>query len=201
MLVLHGAGWLSLKLEQGPALERARLWGQVAAPLAILLFAAGGAFVAWGGLGFALQGTVDTQGPSNPHLAGAVAAPGAWLVNFGRYPLLLIAPVAGFLGPLLAFFGIRSRNDLMVFAGSSLANVGIISTVGLSMFPFILPSTIDPGSSLTVWNASSSHLTLFIMLLVTLVFLPIVLVYTAWAYRVMFGRVTREQVAFDPDLY
>ena len=187
--MLHGAGWLSLKLERGPALERARLWGQVAAPLAILLFAAGGAFVAWGGLGFALQGTVDTQGPSNPHLAGAVAAPGAWLANFGRYPLLLIAPVAGFLGPLLAFFGIRSRNDLMVFAGSSLANVGIISTVGLSMFPFILPSTIDPGRANGL-IASSSHLTLLIMLLVTLVFLPIVLVYTAWAYRVMFGRVT-----------
>ena len=201
MLVLHGAGWLSLKLEQGPALERARALGQIAAVLAVLLFAAGGVFVAWGGLGFALPGVVDTQGPSNPHLAGAVVAPGAWLGNFGQYPLLLLAPLAGLLGPVLALLGIRGRNDVLVFAGSSLANVGIISTVGLAMFPFILPSTIDPGSSLTVWNASSSHLTLFIMLLVTVVFLPIVLAYTAWAYRVMFGRVTSQQVAFDPDLY
>ena len=57
------------------------------------------------------------------------------------------------------------------FAGSSLSAVGIISTVGLSMFPFILPSSVDPKSSLTVFNASSSHLT-FVMLVVTVVFAP-----------------------------
>ena len=62
----------------------------------------------------------------------------------------------------------------LLFVGSALAVVGIISTVGLSMFPFILPSSIDPHSSLMVWNASSSHLTLWIMLVVTLIFLPIV---------------------------
>jgi cytochrome d ubiquinol oxidase subunit II len=71
---------------------------------------------------------------------------------------------------------------------------GIISTVGVSMFPFILPSNIDPNSSLTVWNASSSHLTLFVMLIVTVVLLPIVLAYTAWAFRIMWGRVTTEEV-------
>ena len=201
MLVLHGAGWLSIKLESGPVLERARRWGQIAALLAIVLFALGGAFVAWGDLGFRLDGVADPNGPSNPHLVKTVAAAGAWLGNYSRYPVLLLAPALGFLGPLLAIAGIRGRRDLLVFAGSSLATVGIIATVGLSMFPFILPSSVDPASSLTVWNASSSHLTLFIMLLVTVVFLPIVLIYTAWAYRVMFGRVTGEQVRSDPDFY
>src|SRR5665213_935102 len=76
---------------------------------------------------------------------------------------------------------------LFGFGYSSLAVIGIISTVGLSMFPFILPSSIDPRSSLTVWNASSSQVTLFIMLCVTVVFLPIVLAYTAWAFKVMWG--------------
>ncbi|KAK0330574.1 hypothetical protein LTR94_032310, partial [Friedmanniomyces endolithicus] len=71
---------------------------------------------------------------------------------------------------------------------------GIIATVGCAMFPFILPSSIDAHSSLTVWNASSSARTLGIMLVVTIVFLPIVLAYTAWAYRVMFGRVTTAAV-------
>ena len=97
--------------------------------------------------------------------------------------------------------GIRSRSHLINLAGSSMATIGIIATVGLSMFPFILPSAIDPQSSLTAWNASSSHLTLWIMLLVTLIFLPIVLAYTAWAMRVMFGRVTIEQVRTNPDFY
>ncbi|WP_066656062.1 MULTISPECIES: cytochrome d ubiquinol oxidase subunit II [unclassified Sphingomonas] len=201
MLVLHGAGWLSLKAEQGPVLDRARTIGQVAAIAAVVLFVAGGAYVAWGGLGFRIEGLVDTAGPSNPRLAGAVAAPGAWLDNYAAYPWMIAAPLIGLVGPLVALAGIRARRDVLVFAGSSLANIGIIGTVGLSMFPFILPSAIDPASSLTVWNASSSHTTLFIMLGVTLVFLPIVLFYTAWVYRVLFGRVTIEQVRTNPDFY
>jgi hypothetical protein len=71
--------------------------------------------------------------------------------------------------------GHSSRRAGLNFLGTTLATTGIIATVGLSMFPFILPSSIDPHSSLTVWNASSSHTTLFIMLIVTIIFLPIVL--------------------------
>ena len=201
MLVLHGAGWLSLKAEQGPVLDRARAIGQIAAIAAVALFVAGGLYVAYGGLGFRVEGVIDPAGPSNPRLAGAVAAPGAWLDNYATYPWMIAAPVIGLIGPLLALAGIRARRDVLVFTGSSLANIGIIGTVGLSMFPFILPSVIDPASSLTVWNASSSHTTLFIMLGVTLVFLPIVLIYTAWVYRVLFGRVTIEQVRSNPDYY
>lgn len=201
MLVMHGAGWLSLKLEDGPVLDRARVYGRSAAILAVVLFISGGVFVAWGNLGFRLVGLVDAGGPSNPHLVKAIASPGAWLHNYRAVPGLAVAPVLGIIGPLLAVWGINARRDLLVFAGSSLANIGIISTVGLSMFPFILPSSIDPGSSLTVWNASSSHLTLLIMLIVTVIFLPVVLGYTAWAYRVMFGRITTEQVRFNPDYY
>lgn len=201
MLVLHGAGWLSLKAEQGPVLDRARTIGQVAAVLAMALFVVGGLYVAWGGLGFRVDGLIDPAGPSNPRLAGAIAAPGAWLDNYAAHRWMIAAPVIGLLGPLVALIGIRGRRDVLVFAGSSLANIGIIGTVGLSMFPFILPSAIDPASSLTVWNASSSHTTLFIMLCVTIVFLPIVLFYTAWVYRVLFGRVTVEQVRTSPDYY
>jgi cytochrome d ubiquinol oxidase subunit II len=97
--------------------------------------------------------------------------------------------------------GIRSGREALAFTGSSLAATGIIATVGCSMFPFILPSSIDAHSSLTVWNASSTHKTLGIMLFVTIVFLPIVLAYTAWAYRVMFGRVTTDAVRTNPDFY
>lgn len=200
MLVLHGAGWLSLKAE-GAVVERAQRFGTLAAILAILLFGVGGAFVAYGDMGYRLVGVVDPNGPSNPHLIQTVKAPGAWLSNYVSYPWMLAAPLLGFLGPVLALIGIRSRNGTLVFAGSSLANVGIIATVGLSMFPFILPSAIDPASSLTAWNASSSHLTLFIMLVCTLVFLPIVLAYTAWVYKVMFGRVTGQEVRLNPDFY
>ncbi len=201
MLVLHGAAWLMLKVEPGVVQDRARRFGQGAAVATIVLFALGGMLVAWSGMGFALVGTVDTGGPSNPHLTQAVARAGGWMTNFASHPWMLIAPILGFVGPVVALVALSGRRAILVFAGSALAVTGIIATVGLSMFPFILPSSIDPGSSLTVWNASSSHGTLFTMLLATAVFLPIVLLYTSWVYRVMFGRVTLAQVRGNPDYY
>lgn len=114
---------------------------------------------------------------------------------------MVIAPVLGFLGAVVALIGMWRRSAGLAFSGSSLSAVGIISTVGLSMFPFILPSSINPQSSLTVWNASSSHLTLFIMLIVTAIFLPLILIYTAWVYRVLWGRTSTAALKTNPDLY
>ena len=201
MLVLHGAAWLSMKVEHGPVHDRARAFGTVAAIAAILLFAIGFAFVAWGDIGYRVVGAVDPLGPSNPLRMTTERASGAWLDNYAAYPWMMVLPVAGFAGAMLALAGIRGRREGLAFAGSSLAATGIIASVGCSMFPFILPSSIDAHSSLTVWNASSTQKTLGIMRFVTLVFLPIVLAYTAWAYRVMFGRVTAEDVRTNPDFY
>lgn len=201
MLVLHGASWLAIKIEHGPVHDRARRFGQIAALTSIVLFAAGGLMVATGGLGFRLSHGADPFAPSNPLLSGTVAAPGAWLDNYTAHRWMIMAPVLGFAGPVLGLLGIRSGREGLAFAGSSIGALGIIATVGLSMFPFILPSSIDPASSLTVWNASSSRVTLFIMLLVTLLFLPIVLAYTAWVYKVLFGRITLGEVRTNPDYY
>jgi cytochrome d ubiquinol oxidase subunit II len=201
MLVLHGAAWLGVKVERGPVHDRARRFGMIAALLSLVLFAAGGAYVAWGGLGYQLTGAADMAGPSNPLRLTAEASAGAWLNNYATYPWLLIAPVLGFAGALLALLGLVGKGHPLALAGSSLSAVGIISTVGVSMFPFILPSSIDPASSLTVWNASSSHTTLFIMLVCTIVFLPIVLAYTAWVYRVLWGRTSTAALTTNPDLY
>lgn len=201
MIVLHGASWLAIKIEHGLVHDRARVFGQITAIAAILLFAAGGLMIATMGFGFRLAHVIDPAGPSNPLLSGTVASPGAWLHNYARHPWMLIAPLLGFLGPLVALLGIRTGRETLAFGGSSLAIIGIISTVGLSMFPFILPSSLDSSSSLTVWNASSSHMTLFVMLVVTLVLLPIVVAYTAWVYKILFGRVTMEDVESNPDYY
>ncbi|WP_294307281.1 cytochrome d ubiquinol oxidase subunit II [uncultured Sphingomonas sp.] len=201
MLVLHGAAWLSIKVEHGPVHDRARAFGTLAAIASILLFAVGFAFVAWGDIGYRIVGAVDPLGPSNPLRMTAEQAGGAWLNNYATYPWMMALPVLGFSGAALALVGIRSGREALAFAGSSLAATGIIATVGCAMFPFILPSSIDAHSSLTVWNASSTQKTLGIMLFVTIVFLPIVLAYTAWAYRVMFGRVTADAVRTNPDFY
>jgi cytochrome d ubiquinol oxidase subunit II len=201
MLALHGAGWLAVKVEEGPVLVRARVIGRIAAMASMVLFALGGVMVARGGMGLHLVGPVNPAGPSNPLMSSSVVAPGAWLDNYGMHPWMVLAPVLGLAGPLLAMAGIAGRRGWMNFAGTGLATAGIIATVGLSMFPFILPSSIDAGSSLTVWNASSSQTTLFIMLVVTVIFLPIVLVYTAWVMRLLAGRITLADVRTSPDFY
>ncbi|MEG8029812.1 cytochrome d ubiquinol oxidase subunit II [Sphingomonas aerolata] len=201
MLVLHGSAWLAIKVEHGPVHDRATRFGTLAAILSLVLFAAGWAFVAWTDIGFRIVGTIDPAGPSNPlHTTSEIAA-GAWLANYALHPWMMIAPLLGFGGAVVALIGIRRRIESAAFAGSSASAVGIIATVGLSMFPYILPSSIDAHSSLTVWNASSSEKTLGIMLFVTAVFLPIVLAYTAWAFKLMWGRVTAHEVATNPDFY
>lgn len=192
MLVAHGAAWLVVKAEKGVVRDRAARYGQAAALLTILFFALAGLWLAASGPGYRFVAEVDMAGPSNPLGNDVVAASGAWLGNYAAYPWIAAAPAAGFLGALLAFFGIRAKKEFPALAGSSLAVAGVISTVGVSMFPFILPSSLDPNSSLTVWDSSSSHLTLFFMLIATAIFLPIILLYTAWVFKVLWGRVTTE---------
>jgi len=194
MLFLHGAAWLSMKAEHGPVRDRARAMAPHLAIGSIVLFGAAGVWVAFGDLGYTLVSAVDPAGPSNPRLTETMREGGAWLDNYARYPWMVLAPVLGFGGAGLAILGLRAQSEALTFLGSKLSVVGVISTAGVSMFPFILPSSIDPNASLTVWNASSSHTTLFVMLIVTAVLLPIVLAYTAWAFKIMWGRVTSDQV-------
>jgi cytochrome d ubiquinol oxidase subunit II len=75
-----------------------------------------------------------------------------------------------------------------------LSLAGVILTAGFAMFPFVMPSSTHPGHSLTVFDAVSSHRTLNLMFAVVVVFLPIVLAYTTWAYRVMRGKVTEAHI-------
>ncbi len=201
MLMTQGAAWLGMKVEKGPIHDRAMDYGSLAAIATIGLFAIGYVFVRFSGLGFHVIGDVLPSGVSNPTRAEVVPAAGAWLANYGKHPWMWAGPVLGFAGPLIALLAMRAKVGFLAFLGSSLGVAGIISTVGLSMFPIILPSSADRHSSLLVWTASSSHMTLGIMLLVTVVFLPIVLLYTTWVYKVLFGRVGTVQVTTSPDFY
>ncbi len=192
MLVMHGACWLMLKAS-GAVAERARGFGSVAALAVIVLFAFGGVFLALGIDGYRITSEISTIGPSNP-LLKAVEHEGSWLINYSARPWLLIAPGLGFIGAFLALIGLRKRLEITTLLFSKLSIFGIISTVGVSMFPFILPSSADPRSSLTVWDASSSHQTLFIMLVATIIFLPMIVAYTSWVYKVLWGKVDEKSV-------
>ncbi|KGD96965.1 cytochrome d ubiquinol oxidase subunit II [Rhizobium sp. YS-1r] len=193
MLLMHGAAWLILKTE-GPVAVRARGYGSIAAIATIALFAIGGLWLWLGIDGYRITSEIVTTGPSNPLGKTAEQAPGVWFENYAAHGWMMIAPALGFLGAAGGLVFMRGRREILTILSTAVSILGIISTVGLSMFPFILPSSVDPRSSLTVWDASSSHLTLFIMLVVTVIFVPIIVAYTAWVYRVLWGKVDEKEI-------
>lgn len=199
MLITHGAAWLSLKTE-GPVAERACAIGTVTGVVAIVGYALAGVWLAFGIDGYQIVGTVDPNGPSNP-LYLEKARAGSWIDAYAARPWIAVAPVLGFVGMIVTVLGLRNERELSPLLWSKLGIFGVISSVGLTMFPFILPSNVDANSSLTVWDASSSHLTLFVMLVGALVFMPIILAYTAWVYRVLWGKVTEADITGDGHTY
>ncbi|HTS94613.1 MAG TPA: cytochrome d ubiquinol oxidase subunit II [Stellaceae bacterium] len=200
MLATQGGTWLALKTD-GAVAERATRIASVAGLVAAGLFVLGGMWIAFGIDGYAISGTISHTGPSNPLGKTVVRAQGAWLDVYTIHRLLALAPLLGFAMPLAASLLVARRAHLSAFIASSLGIAGIIATAGISMFPFLLPSSTHPEVSLTVWDSSSSQLTLFIMLIAVLLFLPIVLFYTGWALRVMRGPVRLADVEHSEDRY
>ena len=188
MLVMHGAAWLVLK-SGGAVAARARSAGIGAALLAAALYVLAGVALSLWVQGCQVTSPVVSTGPSNPLLKTVGQQAGAWFANYAAHPALWVVPALGVAGPLLAALGLAARRELLALLASGAGIAGIVLSVGVSMFPFILPSSIDPRASLTVWDSSSSHLTLFIMLVCVLIFLPIILAYTSWVYAVLRGKV------------
>ena len=191
MIVLHGAVWLNLKTE-GAVKARA----SAIIPYGVLVFAV---LFALAGLwlshlqGFQIVGQLPHDGPSNPLNKAVTLVPGGWFANVALYPALWLTVAVAYLGALGAVL-LRTRPGL-AFIASALVPFGTIATAGVALFPFLMPSSSKPNASLTVWDASSSRLTLAIMLATVIIFLPIVLAYTAWVYRVMRGPVRAEDIA------
>jgi cytochrome bd ubiquinol oxidase subunit II len=194
MLAMHGGAYLALKAGQ-PIAARAAFFARRAGIVMVALFVVGGVWVATGIDGYTILGAIAHDGPSNPLLKDVVRTSGAWMANYSAYPLTILAPCLAIASALLTIVLLGGARNGLAFVTSAVSVASVIATAGLSIFPFLLPSSLDPKASLTVWDASSSRLTLAIMLGVTLILLPIVLVYTAWVYRVLRGRVTLAYVA------
>src|ERR1017187_1062540 len=198
MLLTHGAVYLAVKTD-GEVAQRARTISRFAALAWMLLFALAGLWLWMSHFGFAITGGAMPGGQPDPLAKTAVPLAGAWLANYGRWPVTMLIPAVGLAAPLAVAALAGTRLRLLVFVVSALGIAGVIGTMGVSLFPFLLPSSSHPGSSLTVWDASSSHLTLSIMLIAVIIFLPIVLAYTGWVYRVMRGPVTSAYIESHRD--
>ena len=199
MLVMHGAIVLAWRTD-GAVAERSRQVGRITAVLTAVLFAAGGFWVA-GMDGHVITNSVNTMAASNPALKEVAVQAGNWMLNYERWPVAWVAPALGVGGALVAALLLSVRVHWLAFIVSSLAITGVILTVGFALFPFLMPSSTEPRFGLTIWDASSSHMTLWIMLLAVVFFLPIITIYTAWVYRVMRGKVTAESISDTPNSY
>jgi cytochrome d ubiquinol oxidase subunit II len=184
MIALHGAAWLNLKTDEAVQ-ARARGFMMPLAFTFVTLFALAGLWL-FQLDGYQIAGPLAHDGPSNPVLK-TVLRGAAWMTvsSFGAWSWVAVAlAIAGALGAA----SLRT-SPLIAFLCSALVPVGTLATAGLALFPFLLPSSSEPNASLTVWDASSSKLTLEIMLGVVILILPVVLAYTGWVYRVMRGPV------------
>jgi cytochrome d ubiquinol oxidase subunit II len=193
MLTTHGAVYLTVKAE-GPVKERAAAYVRIGALVTVVLFILAGIWTAFGLKGYAITSAIAVDGPSNPLLKTVTQVRGQWFANFGTYKWMMLAPALAIIGPLAALAFTAGRRAGLAFVTSAIGIFGIVSTAGVSMFPFLMPSDIMPSASLTVWDATSSQLTLFVMLVATLIFLPIVLAYTGFVFRVLKGPVTAKQI-------
>ena len=190
MLTLQGATFLAHRTE-GELQARAKKTAGIVAVVLLAAFSLGGVWVSFID-GYVILSIGDVGSPINPLMKEVGRAPGGWFANYGSYPILWLVPALAYAGGLTALWALRAGKTLLAFVGSSLSCVSVISTAGIALFPFVLPSSEMPKASLTAWDATSSHFTLNVMLYVALIFTPIVVAYTGWAYRVMSGKVTRD---------
>ncbi|WP_290435450.1 cytochrome d ubiquinol oxidase subunit II [Aeromonas caviae] len=192
LLLLHGASFLQCKTQGAIAARSARLalW---LGPLASALFALGGV---WLGemAGYRITAIGDLNGALTPLMKEVVAVPAGWLGNFVAHPVLWAVPVLGLLLPLVCALASRLGKSGLALVASGGACAAMMLTVAIALFPFVLPSSLDPASSLTLWDSTSSERTLLIMQGIVGVLMPVNIGYTLWVYRVVRGRVSAEQV-------
>ncbi len=192
MLIMHGAVYLQIKT-QSDINQRSKKMVMIFTILTLVLFALAGLWVA-NIEGYRISTEILTNAPSNPLAKQVIKEVGLWLANYGHYPVLWVIPGLAFISGALTLILSKIERPGLAFITSSLTLTSVILTAGVAMFPFLMPSSSMLSSSLTVWDASSSLSTLKIMLGVTVVFLPIVLAYTSWVFRVMRGKITPEYI-------
>ncbi len=196
MLVMHGAVLIQMRTE-GELEDRARRCVYLFGILFLAAFSAAGIWQAYGIEGYLVLSMPDPGSVITPLDKRVEVAAGAWMANYKFYPAMILAPVSVYFGALAAIFLCRAGRPGAGFVFSGISLAGVILTAGLAMFPFIMPSSSQPDHSLTLYDATSSHRTLMLMFGAVVIFLPIVLAYTSWVYRVMRGKVTEAQIEKD----
>ncbi|MFK8256547.1 cytochrome d ubiquinol oxidase subunit II [Erwinia sp. AnSW2-5] len=193
MFLTQGATYLQMRTV-GELHLRARVTAQITALVMMVGFVLAGVWVVYGIDGYVVTSALDHNGASNPLVKEVSRQAGAWMVNFNNAPILWAIPALGVVLPLLTILCSRLEKGAWAFIFSSLTMACVILTAGVAMFPFVMPSSTVPNVSLTMWDATSTLLTLKVMTVAAVIFVPLILAYTTWCYYKMFGRVTKEHI-------
>ncbi len=193
MFLMQGASYLMLRSD-GAVHKRAQHYLQFSALAVIVLFSVAGIWLWLGIDGYVVTGGLAADGPSNPTLKTVATQSNAWLKNYTTYPLTMIAPALGLLGAFGALLMGKAGKSSLAFLNSCLSLVGIILTAGFSLFPFIMPSSANPNHSLTIFDATSSELTMHIMFWAAIIFVPIIISYTLWGYSKLWRTYSVEYI-------
>lgn len=192
MFVMHGAVYLQLKTEN-KIYQRAKKIVFISSLTTLVLFALAGYWIIFLD-GYHITSEVFPNAYSNPLAKFVKREPGLWLDNYGHLPFLWMVPATAMISGLFTIVLSRIDRPGSAFVFSSLTLGSIILTAGCSMFPFLIPSSISIHSSLTVWDSSSSQHTLNTMFWVTVIFMPLIVIYTSWVFRVLRGKITVEHI-------
>ena len=192
LLMLHGASFLQCKT-QGVIAARCARHSRWLGPLASALFALGGFWLSQM-RGYRIAGIGDLNGALTPLMKQVTTAPDGWFGNFMAHPGLWTVPALGLLLPLLSTLASALGRARLAIVASGGACAAMMLTIAIALFPFVLPSSLDPSSSLTLWDGTSSERTLLIMLGIVAVLMPINIGYTLWVYWVARGKMSTEQV-------
>ena len=193
MLVMHGAVYLQMRTE-GEIASRARRAARIFGIIFIAAFILAGIWQAYGIQGYRIAASPDPGSSFSPLAKTVEKAAGAWLANYAAHPWMWLAPALAIGGGLLALLLSAGSRGGGAFVFSAAALAGTILTAGFAMFPFVMPSSSFPNAGLTAYDAVSSHRTLNIMFVAVVLFLPVVLLYTSWVYRVLRGKITEKRI-------
>jgi cytochrome d ubiquinol oxidase subunit II len=193
MIVMHGAVYLQMRTD-GETAVRAKQAARLFGTIFMIAFALAGIWQVYGIDGYRIVSMPDPNTVFGPLAKSVERAAGGWMQNYSQYSWMILAPVLAFGGGILAVLLSGTGRPGIAFVCSAAALAGVILTAGFSMFPFVIPSSMNPNMSLTAFDATSSHRTLSLMFLAVVVLLPIVLAYTAWVYHVLRGKITEDKV-------
>jgi cytochrome d ubiquinol oxidase subunit II len=191
MLFMHGSIYVCIKTED-PIQSRTHSLARFFGILFLLLYLVASFWTFKYLNGYKIISPILLKGASNPLLKQVIQLKGAWGDNFRTMLWVWLAPIFTVLGAIFAIFFVNLKKYSSAFISSAISIFGTVSTVGLGLFPFILPNSLNPSQSLTLWDSSSSQKTLEVMFFSALIFVPIILIYTSWVYRVLRGKITHK---------